>query len=87
MRHGSRDQGAFDAISVETPREVRVDAGRDARIDFGQALGKAIGQFYIANYPQPEESSAVTNHFRSGPCSLLLLGFSFSSKYYLTKLS
>ena len=72
MRHGSRDQGAFDAISVETPREDRVDAGRDARIDFGQALGKAIGQFYIANYPQPEESSAVT---RCGHSSLLLLPF------------
>ena len=84
MRHGSRDQGAFDAISVETPREVRVDAGRDARIDFGQALGKAIGQFYIANYPQPEESSAVTS---CGHSSLLLLPFSFSSLYYLTKLS
>ena len=84
MRHGSRDQGAFDAISVETPREVRVDAGRDARIDFGQALGKAIGQFYIANYPQPEESSAVT---RCGHSFLFLLAFSFSSLYYLTKLS
>jgi len=51
-RHGSRDQGAFDAISVETPREVRIDAGRDTRVIFGRALGRAIGQFYVANYPQ-----------------------------------
>jgi len=51
-RHGSRDQGVFDSISVETPREVRIDAGRDTRIKFGQALGRAVGQFYTANYPQ-----------------------------------
>ena len=51
-RHGSRDQGTFDSVSVETPREVRIDAGRDTRVEFGQALGRAIAQFYVANYPQ-----------------------------------
>ena len=51
-RHGSRDQGTFDSISVETPREVRIDAGRDTRVEYGQALGRAIAKFYVANYPQ-----------------------------------
>jgi len=49
-RHGSRNQGSFDSISVETPREVRIDAGRQSRIRFGQALGRAIAQFYLDNY-------------------------------------
>jgi len=49
-RHGSRDQGSFDSISVETPREVRIDAGRQSRIRFGHALGRAIAQFYLDNY-------------------------------------
>jgi len=49
-RHGSRDRGSFDSISVETPREVRIDAGRQSRIRFGQALGRAIAQFYLDNY-------------------------------------
>jgi len=74
VRHGSRDKGAFDAVSVETPREVRVDAGRDTRIKFGQALGRAIGQFYFDNYPQPMESSAVMSSTRIGPMFILLLG-------------
>ena len=52
VRHGSREQGVFDAISVETPREVRIDAGRETRIEFGRALGRAISHFYSANYPQ-----------------------------------
>jgi len=52
VRHGSRDKGVFDAISVETPREVRIDAGRETRVKFGRALGRAIGNFYTANYPQ-----------------------------------
>jgi len=49
-RHGSRDGDNFDSISVETPREVRIDAGRAARVKFGQSLGRAIAQFYVANY-------------------------------------
>ena len=51
-RHGSRDGGNFDSISVETPREVRIDVGRAARVKFGQSLGRAIAQFYVANYNQ-----------------------------------
>ena len=51
-RHGSRDRGKFDAILVETPREVRIDAGRVTRIRFGEALGRAIAEFYRDNYPQ-----------------------------------
>jgi len=86
VRHGSRDQGAFDAISVETPREVRMDAGRDARIEFGQALGKAIGKFYIANYPQDTESSAVMSRLPSGPSFVILLVFCLSSFNSLIKL-
>jgi len=87
VRHGSRDQGSFDAISVETPREVRVDAGRDARIEFGQALGRAIGQFYIANYPQDTESSAVISHILSGPSFVLLSVFCLRSFNSLVKLA
>ena len=49
-RHGSRDKGTFDSISVETPREVRIDGGRDTRRRFGQAVGRAIAQFYRDNY-------------------------------------
>jgi len=49
-RHGSRDGGRFDSISVETPREVRIDAGRSTRLKFGEDLGRAISNFYKANY-------------------------------------
>jgi len=48
--HGSRDRGTWDSVSVETPREVRIDAGRYSRVKFGQALGRAISRFYISNY-------------------------------------
>ena len=51
-RHGSRDRGKFDAILVETPREVRIDAGRVTRIRFGEALGRAIAEFFRDNYTQ-----------------------------------
>lgn len=50
-KHGSRDRGKFDAILVETPREVRIDAGRVTRVRFGEALGRAIAEFYNRNYP------------------------------------
>jgi len=43
-------EGTFDSISVETPREVRIDAGRPTRVKFGKALGKAIANFYKTNY-------------------------------------
>jgi len=49
-RHGSKYFGTFDSILVETPREVRIDAGRETRIRFGEALGKAIAEWYAANY-------------------------------------
>merc|ERR1711915_62995 len=49
-RHGSKVLGTFDAVSVETPREVRIDAGRATRIRFGEALGRAIAKFFISNY-------------------------------------
>eukprot|EP00092_Neocalanus_flemingeri_P005247 GFUD01005641.1.p1 GENE.GFUD01005641.1~~GFUD01005641.1.p1 ORF type:complete len:286 (-),score=52.26 GFUD01005641.1:390-1247(-) len=55
-RHGSRAGGRFDSVSVETPREVRIDAGRNTRLIFGEALGRAISQFYLANY-QPNFNS------------------------------
>ena len=60
VRHGSRDKGVFDAISVETPREVRIDAGRETRVKFGRALGRAIGNFYTANYPQTAQLYMVS---------------------------
>jgi len=49
-RHGADDFGTFDAISVETPREVRIDAGRTARLKLGDSLGRAISNFYKSNY-------------------------------------
>ena len=55
-RHGSKNWGSFDSVSVETPREVRIDAGRDTRIEFGEALGRAIARFYVANYQQSVQS-------------------------------
>ena len=48
-RHGY-ESCTFDSISVETPREVRIDAGRESRIKFGEALGKAISEFFKSNY-------------------------------------
>ena len=60
VRHGSRDKGVFDAISVETPREVRIDAGRKTRVRFGRALGRSIGNFYNANYPQSAQLYMVS---------------------------
>jgi len=42
--------GSFDSISVETPSEVRISAGRPARVKFGQALGLALANFYRDMY-------------------------------------
>merc|ERR1711915_88946 len=42
--------GTFDSISVETPREVRIDAGCETRHKFGLSLGRAIAKWYKANY-------------------------------------
>jgi len=47
VRHS---KGTFDAISVETPREVRIEVDKAGRHKFGVALGKAIAKFYKKNY-------------------------------------
>jgi len=60
-RHGSKDNGNFDAILVETPSEVRIDVPRSTRIEFGDALGRAIANFFVFNYglrKSHEEQSA-----------------------------
>jgi len=49
VRHS---KGTFDSISVETPREVRIDAGRPTRVKFGEALGRALANYYRTNYKQ-----------------------------------
>ena len=45
--HGRDD---FDAIQVETPRDLRIERGEEGRERFGQALGRAICDFYNFHY-------------------------------------
>ena len=40
----------FDAIQLETPRDLRIDKGDDERERFGHALGRAICDFYEFHY-------------------------------------
>ena len=40
----------FDAIQIETPRDLRIDKGDEAREHFGDALGRAICDFYEFHY-------------------------------------
>ena len=63
--HGSRDGGRFDAILMETPREVRIDAGRVTRVRYGESLGKAIALFYLKNYSKKSHYSITgTKHYK-----------------------
>ena len=45
--HGRDD---FDAIQVETPRDLRIERGEEGRERFGHALGRAICDFYNFHY-------------------------------------
>merc|ERR1719158_479138 len=47
VRHS---EGAWDSVSLETPSEVRIEAGRPGRVKFGEALGEAVASFYTASY-------------------------------------
>ena len=48
--YGSRDTGGpFDAIQMEMPYEMRVDAGQEGRERFASAVGRAMAE-YIRMY-------------------------------------
>jgi len=46
-RYGRDD---VDAIQVETPRDLRIEAGEEGRDHLGHALGSAISDFYKFHY-------------------------------------
>ena len=46
--HGGGDD--FDAIQLETPRDLRIERGEEGREHFGHALGRAICDFYNFHY-------------------------------------
>ena len=51
--HGRDD---FDAIQVETPRDLRIERGEEGRERFGHALGRAICDFYNFHYVNNKKS-------------------------------
>ena len=49
--HGSIAAGSkVDAIQLETPIEMRVDAGKEGLRNFGRGLANAIVQYYQTYY-------------------------------------
>ena len=49
--HGSRDPASkIDAIQLETPVEIRAEAGKEEREKFSVALANAIFKFYQTFY-------------------------------------
>ena len=46
-RYGRDD---FDAIQVETPRDLRIESGEEGREHLGHALGMAISDFFMFHY-------------------------------------
>ena len=64
--HGRDD---FDAIQVETPRDLRIERGEEGRERFGHALGRAICDFYNFHY--------VNNNKKSDWWSLLFWIYEF----------
>ena len=48
--HGSRDGGVVDAIQLEFPGEIRIDAGKTTRDQFSTAVAQILQEFYLKNY-------------------------------------
>ena len=48
--HGSRDGGVIDAVQLEFPQEIRIEATDEERFKFGVKLAKNIEEFHSIYY-------------------------------------